>query len=449
MADYLVESATTLERHLTRNGVQPWRVPVLVRTRGVIVLRDKAAVPISAADMRLKDGDWVRVVDPPTQATLNALAAAATADARDYAFVPGATPFDIRMASVLAARPRTMRITTIDALSAFIRSLGRGDATAPIRHLVPASHANNEGQLFMRLDFLDAREISYEDLDDAVKRKTLVIDPAWLMPRPKDAAGAEIPALCLIRGCRIGTAPAYLKRLREALGGAVPVVAPKHFHVAAGFSRPAGFLEYMETNWGVSRPTRLPDRPAVIAAFQAGGFALIDGSPVPSKAWGAFLPRNPHAGYKQTVKATVVNPIIGRRQDFPGEFRFRIRRLRATEQSFGLKADPRTDAARKAAVMTELEKAHPQYLSSHPYPAYARLGYSSMQEFMDGFDWTFRYDRASETLFFNASRAEYTVLQPIADPANGKVFLNFYPTGRAGKVIELLQYTDRRFFEQA
>ncbi|HET9664992.1 MAG TPA: hypothetical protein VFP00_12265 [Burkholderiales bacterium] len=451
MADFPVSYTTTLERHLIRNGIQPWRIPALISSRGVLARRGGSALPITGPAMQLEDGDAVRVVEPPSTATLTALAQAATAGARDYAFVPGTSPFDRQMANVLTARPQTIRVTepTIDSLTSFIRSLGRAQATAPIRHIIISSHANNQGVLFMKLDLLAAGEIHYEALEAAATAKSLAIDPAWLMPRPKDASGVDVAALFLVRGCRIGTVPAYLRKLREALGGTLSVVAPKHFHVAAQLSAPAGFVEYMQYGWGLSRPQRIRNRTEVIRAFQAGGFTRIDGTPVPATAWDGFIPRNPHGGERQTVNARVVNPVLNRRETIPAEFRFKERRPWDAEQSFALATDPGTLTGRKAAVQAELERVYPQYLPRHPYPAYTRWGFSSMQEFMDGFTWTFRYDPTSGTLYYTATRADYTVLQPVVDLATNRLFLNYYPSTSAGTVLELLSVTDARFFATA
>lgn len=448
MADFPVTGRTTLERHLVRNGVQPWRIPALIQSRGVLVNRAGTAVPITGPALRLEDGDLVRVIEPPTAATTTALAREATASARDYAFIPGTSAFDLQMANVLTARPQTLRIkeALIDSLRGFIASLGKAQATAPIRHIIIASHANNEGVLFMKLDMLAAGEIRYEDLEAAVTARSLVVDPAWLAPRPKDAGGADVAAQFLVRGCRIGTVPAYMRKLKQALGGALPVIAPKHFHVAAQLTRPAGFVEYMQYGWTITRPQQLRNRAAVLRAFQGGAFVRIDNSPVPANAWAGYVPGNPHRAARQAVNARVLNPVTNRREAVAGQFRFRIRQVWDTEQSFALPADPGNLAARKAAVQAELEHTYAQYRAGHAYPAYERWGYASMKEFMDGMSWRFRHDGRSGTLYFSASRAEYTVLQPIVDPPTNRLMLNFYPTGGRAAVLELMPVTNAAFF---
>jgi hypothetical protein len=248
------------------------------------------------------------------------------------------------------------------------------------------------------------------------------------------------------RGCRIGTAPAYLRKLKEALGNAIPVIAPKHFHIVAQLTRPAGFVEYMGYSFAFTRPAQLRDRPAVLAAFQAGAFPRIDGSTVPARSWNDWVPRNPHQAGEQEVAAAILNPVTSRTESIPGRYRFRPRDLFPTEQSFALQTDPGTDAGRKAAVQAELERVHPQYQSTHPFPEYVRFGYTTMAEFMDGWTWRFRYDSSTHTLFFRAARVEYTIIRPIVEVGTNQLVLNFYPSGREGSVLELLNVTDARFF---
>jgi hypothetical protein len=449
LADYPVDRSTALDTFLRKQGIQEWRVAVLAANAGVRVYRSGNFIDVSGPTMRLLDGDTVRVVDPPPQNVVSALQAAANTSARDYAFVPGTTPFDKRMAGVMDHRTETIRIDDplVVGLSDFIRALARDPkVTAPIRHLIVVSHANPEGLLFLKLGMLDPAEVTYEDLEAAVKAKSLIVDPKLLEPRPQDASKAPIPAAFLVRGCRIGTAPAYLQKLKEALGNTMPVIAPKHFHIAAENPRPAGFVEYMGYNFALPKPEPLKDKAAVVAAFKGNGFPRIDGSIVPATSWDGWVPDNPHAAYEQIVVATIINPVTNARETVPGRFRFRLRPLFDAEQSFALPKDPGTEAGRKAAVQAELERVHPQYRQNHPFPEYVRFGYAKMDDFINGWKWKFRYDDKSNTLFFSASRAEYTIIRPITEVADNKLVLNFYPSGRAGSVLALLKVTDTRFF---
>jgi hypothetical protein len=452
--NYPVDSATTLGRFLLREvKIQQWRIPYLIQCKGVRVYRDRAFVRIDGPDTRLKDGDYVQVDDPLTEACTKALAAIPAADYRDCAFVPGTSPFDRQMAGVLDNRPQTIRIDNplIDSLAGFIRALGNDTAVdKPIRHLLVASHANPEGHLFIRLSILAAASISYEDLEAAVKDKSLLVDSRLLEPRPKDDGGNPVAAAFLFRGCRIGLATPYLKKLKEALGGTVTVIAPKHFHDAAQNSKPTGYVEYMSYNFPIYRPKAFRNQGEAVKAFTGTGFTRIDGQPVPPKLWPGWIPvKVLNKQGNNPVPATIVSPITNARESIPGYFRYTFRQFLKQDGSVNLPKDPGDEKGRKKAVRDDLVKNLPRYQDTHPFPEYVRYGYKTMDEFMDGWEWKFAYDKSSNLLSYNATRHEYTVIRPIAEPAKNTLILNFYPSGKAKKTakpIEMLVPSDARFF---
>ena len=310
----------------------------------------------------------------------------------------------------------------------------------------------------MKLDMFDAGDVSYEDLETSVKNKSLLIDPVWLEPRPKDASQTAIPAQFLVRGCRIGMPfkklkdqHPFLTKLKEALGNKLPVIAPRHFHVGGLHSKPDGFTEFMEYGFRLHRPTpfgnKAADRAALVKAFQTGGFERIDNKPVPPALWDGWIPPNPHLKEEQDVKTSVIDPVINKSVTAIFRFKFRHRWLfgeKTKESSIPLEKDPGDEAGRKAALQADLEKNDPRYRATHPFPVYTRLGYNFITEFMDGFTWNFRFD--SKTLFFSPRRAEYTTKPPITEIATNKLILNFYPAKAKDKPVELLDVTNKDFF---
>lgn len=446
MSTFTVEHGLTLGPFLLRNGYQQWRIAPLITCGGVKVMRERTLVSVAGPTDRLKEGDVVVVADPPSDACQNALSKIPAADYRDYGFAPGTTAFDLQMANVVANRPQTIRITDplVDSLAGFIRALASSALiTNPIRDVLVVSHANPEGRLQMRLLIGDAEEITYEDLETAVKNKTLMIDPKLLAPRPnKD--GIPAPPRFFIHGCRIGSAPAYLKKLKEALGGGVLVVAPIHFHIAAQLTKPAGYVEYMGYSFMLKQKKPLGSQADAIKAFSQAGFTRIDGQPVPAKAWKELIPSKINQAGEQQIGVKVLNPVTKANENIPARYRYRRRQLFKSNSSMALKTDPKTDAGRKKAVRDELEKQLERYRATHPFPEYVRFGYASLDDFMEGWEWDFRFD--SGTLNFNAVRHEYTVIQPIVDPSSNKLYLNFYPTRSQGAVLEMLDPSDKRFF---
>ena len=313
-----------------------------------------------------------------------------------------------------------------------------------------ASHANPEGYLFIQLAMMTADVITYEDLEKAEKDKKLVVDMSLLEPRPKDGSGNPVAPAFLFRGCRIGATLPYLKKLKEALGGNLTVIAPKHFHIAAHYAKPPAFVEYMRYNFPINRSKAFRNPGEAVKAFTAAGFTLIDGQPVPAKQWPQWIPKKDFGKTgDKNVPAKILSPITKAKDWIPGMFRHRFRRLLASDGSFALMKDPGTEAGRKKAVRDELVKNLARYQDTHPFPEYVRYGYKNMDEFMDGWTWTFKYEASNHTLFYNATRHEYVVSPPIVEPANNTLILNYYPSGKAQKTtkpLELLDSGDTRFF---
>ena len=79
-----------------------------------------------------------------------------------------------------------------------------------------------------------------------------------------------------------------------------------------------------------------------------------------------------------------------------------------------LPKDPGDDTGRKKAVKAWLQGL-PVYTEKHPYPAYVRGGYETMDEFMEGWDWQFSYDAKQKQLTYNPIRDEYAVVQPVTN----------------------------------
>jgi hypothetical protein len=452
MANFTVTTASLLGSFLRQNGVQQWRIPVLTGCGGVRVIRDRAFIQLNGAETRLQQNDLVQIVDPLPDACAAALRRIPAADFRDYAFVPGTSPFDLKMAGVMDHRPQTIRINDplIDSLAGFIRAFSSSALiTNPIRSLVIASHANPEGLLFLALTIASPNRISFEDLEAAVNSKLLVVAPNLLEPRPNDSTGSPIAAAFLIRGCRIGSTLPYLRKLKEALGNNITVIAPKHFHIAAQNTRPAGFVEYMGYNFAINRPRPFANRAATITDFSTAGFTRIDGQPVPARLWSTWLPardREINQVGEQQIPTTIISPITNAQEAVPARYRYRQRQWLEQEGSFGLDPDPGTEAGRKQAVRDEFVRQLARYRPDHPFPEYVRYGYNSMDEFIAGWTWTFRYQASNHTLFFNATRHEYTLIQPIVDPTTNRLLMNFYPSGPQGSVIELMLTSDTRFF---
>ena len=95
MPDFLVKFDTSLDRLLLQNRVMQWRIPILINNGGVKVFQagTKRELPLNGLKTRVSAGDTVRVVTPPPKPCADALQKEANSNFRDYAIVPGTTPY--------------------------------------------------------------------------------------------------------------------------------------------------------------------------------------------------------------------------------------------------------------------------------------------------------------------------------------------------------------------
>src|SRR2546425_10384827 len=97
MADLTVDSDTSLGQFLRKNKYQQWRIPILVNRGGVKAFRGSGVVPLKDDKTQLRSGDLVRLVDPVPKPYQQALQDEANKNSCDYAFIPGTSPFDVKM----------------------------------------------------------------------------------------------------------------------------------------------------------------------------------------------------------------------------------------------------------------------------------------------------------------------------------------------------------------
>ena len=354
---YPVGSSITLVSFLCwKKGIlQPWRLKHLIKSRyskcrqAVQVARGNRWLQLTGPNTRLRDGDIVQVEDPLPAACTRAFEAIPAADYRDYAFIPGKSSFDKKMARVISKRSQTIWIkdSVVNSLFSFIYALKNNPAiTEPIRHLIVVSHANPEGFLFIELLTAMGDVITYEDLEKAVTNKNLFIDNRLLEPRPKDRSNRPVAAAVLILGCRIGSDRAlpYLKKLKEALGNKVTVIASKHFHNAIQQVKwPTGYIEFMSYGFSIHRPKQLTTKAEAIQAFSKAipHFTRIDNKPVPASLWKKWIP-SAHLNKpgNNSVFAKVKLPSTNTNEWVPGYFRYKYRKFLTKNGSFALAKDP-------------------------------------------------------------------------------------------------------------
>lgn len=471
--DLIVDADTRLDRFLRRNRIQQWRVPILVANGGVKVFRGKGStVTLKDEKTPVQAGDKVRLVDPMPKACAQALQKEANTNWHDYAIVPGTTSFDLRLAKFIKARTNT---TLIQNPSMFnLRGFFDGIATSdeivnPVRHLVVVGHGSMSGSFKISLFAgVAADHVTYENLEDAVKKKSLIMDVSLMMPRPVEKTGVSQPNLRLF-GCDIGGQVPFMKKFKEAIGGQIVLVAPKHLLVGATFGTPPGEAAYMNYDFTVHVPSPDTKKPVtmskaeVVAEFMkksaSGDFIRQDKKAVPKKSWDEWVPRRPNDNpnpvdldHVPKIKNIVKNPVFGGTSDAPRRFVYgKQKPFFSGPSQLRLDKDTGKEDDRKKAVKAQLQSLD-RWKDKHPFPEFIRAGYKTMDEFMEGWNWQFSYDAKTKILTFNPIRDVYRVLQPVAQVATNTLVMNYYPTGPVPKrfksqmPIEMLQVNDTFYF---
>jgi hypothetical protein len=486
MADLTVDYDTRLGRFLFRNKVQKWRIPILVAKGGVKVLEagTRRELPLKGEDTLLGAGDTVRILTPMPKACLDALQREADANWRDYAIVPGDTGFDKLMKEFLQYRTRTVLITSplLHTLDGFLHGVSTSDEIVhPIRYLLIAGHASFSGsfKIAMSTSPADAKFLHYEDLEDAVKKKTLIVDTEPMMPRPKGSGDPQVRLF----GCTIGGQAPFMRKFKEALGGKVVLIAPKFLVFVDTLAKPRGPLAYMGYDFSVYLTAPVKDQKALISAMEAKSklaaknkdprFLLRSGKAVPPASWKAWLPKNPNKSpYSRLGKLLrekegplkeknwVTLPVFRGRSNAQRRFVYNEKAVffqvgpgpKPTPVTIPLPKNTGKVEDWKKEVRSRLEKTDRRFDPKHPLPLFVRLGYASMDEFMDGWDWQFQYDDKRKQLSFFPVRYEYRLWQPITTEPGNELIMSYYPKAKVPKrfaklvPIEKIQVSDAFFF---
>lgn len=273
-------------------------------------------------------------------------------------------------------------------------------------------------------------------LDEAAKKKTLVVDPDLFLPRPVEDGKTHGPELRIL-GCLIGTSAPFMKKLGQAFGNRLRIYAPKHLVVGATLRNPPGEAAYMAYAFNIFLPDKVGSQAALVDLFgKKPEYILENRSKVPQRYWSLWVPKKPDANFNALSPPLIPNPValpvFGGRSDAPRHFVATDRHLWKGGGTFRLDKDTGKEADRRKAVKAFLEKL-PVFQATHPFPAYIRLGYKSMDEFMQGWKWNFAYDKKGKVLSFDPVRIEYRMLQPIISEAKKTLVMNYYPTGKVPK----------------
>jgi hypothetical protein len=372
----------------------------------------------------------------------------------DHAFTTaGASGYEQAMRVYLGNRPATTRVTGAHTVEGFIDHLETAaGVTRPVDNLIIASHGNDNGWLEIDLDVepRGVTRVSHTDADELVAAET---SGSVAVPAALTNPGATF----FIRGCKVGQDARFLELFRTALGGGLPVNAPRFFHYAYFFGG-IGAYELFLYDFQIVRLDPFARRADVLAAFDAGGMTRTDGSAVPTAAWNDWVP----AERQIQVERLEVDTTVPLGQEIGGRRTLTIRRgYRHEVERFPYVIDvtgtiPAAEAARKTMLRDSLAN-NPDFQALAPYPVHERfdrLGATSARrdpctdtdDFVDSFTWDFRPGRRNR-LHCTGTRHVYTVAPPVTDPATGALRCNFLPdAGAAPPAHRPIADTDATFF---
>jgi hypothetical protein len=237
----------------------------------------------------------------------------------DHGFAPGGsknpatsgpTGQQARVRALIERRPGTELTEIPETVHDFIDGIRiDSDTVKPIGNALIGSHANSEGHIFIPM-FADQEQT----VATAIKGQTdFEVLEATLDPDHSEHSIKLTPIIdgsgnhfVHFKGCNIGKVTKFMKKFKAALA-ADHVTAPNHFH-GLSWDEKAGVFEFMAYEFKVFRKDHFPNRGALIDAFKAGGFTMLNDQPapaqkpVPPERWAEWVP-------KKKFTKTLVTPV--------------------------------------------------------------------------------------------------------------------------------------------
>jgi hypothetical protein len=191
--------------------------------------------------------------------------------------------------------------------------------------------------------------------------------------------------------------------------------------------------------------------------MRGASFSRIDGNPLPAKVWDKWIPKNPHKldrgknEGEQRAVSFAKSPIDRTKLGLPQVYRYKLRKLFPADNKVSVpgkstKLDDRVKAVRDQLVQMDW------FEDKTDFPVYARFGYTTIDEFIQAWEWRFKPKSAADDVTYNAYRHEYRVVEPIAEMQSGhaakvgEFILNYFPTRPRLKAVQTLMIDDPRLY---
>ena len=215
-------------------------------------------------------------------------------------------------------------------------------------------------------------------------------------------------------------------------------------------------FEYIGYQFPLKRTKPFPNRKVAIAEWDAAGFLLMDGKPVPTADWETLVPNNPNADVRIQVNSKL-GATFGKRTTIRTPQQYRVE-----PTTFGPWTVPFPTAQDVPSApddqLLELEshlKKDPRFKDTHPYPQFKREGFDRVVEFVSGYNWNCRKDGATLKCF--GTRILYMVVLAVTDPKTvpkdgligaGTLIFNFHPSATSSLTASTtaIQVSDPKFF---
>jgi hypothetical protein len=360
----------------------------------------------------------------------------------------------------------------------------------PIGDLYIGAHSTEEGSVEIQMTKEQQHEPNqksrflsdYETIEDTldpdpnVNIGSIVIDDSTVGPDPTTHS-------VHFKGCNLGQAVPLLQKWKEAFGNKIQLSAPKYTHGLVVDNGERGLWEYLQYQFVVLSKDPVVDRSSLIQLFQTqqlrflevlNNGALTPGPIVPDENWDAWLPQA--LDMTNTAQSVIANQTQAQWRYFDVQPLASPRgtvqineEFSAVEQPFPrpiiypagqpLPTDPDVQIADLKnnlladQVNTKLGRVS-RFSSSHPFPVYQRWGYESIDDFRDGFVWTFTPSKKNpRQLNARGTRQRYTILIGVTDPNPGLVttqnelLTNFHPFSSVFLPGMQLPTDDARFFK--
>jgi hypothetical protein len=372
----------------------------------------------------------------------------------DFFFIPGDTPAETAAKKYFPKRPGSKLPKTVKShLAGFLETLGEASITKPIGDIIVVAHGTSQ-QYFLKLKGSVASPADFEnvvaaDSDDSIRIGAALVTPA--------GGGAQTTITVRLMGCNIGQGRPLIEKFKSAMtpaGGAIHVIAPLHFDEVDSIK--GGLLEFLAQKFTLRVKEKFKSKALLLDAFDKAKFSFLDGTKIPTAAWKDLVPDDIHPSSHQKFPFFAdLDPPANSQTNVKihREYRFDVTRIPFA--TFG--ADPGNDHDRIELLRRDLPKAKTAaglkvFDPNYPWPLWQRIGFASLNDFVDNLAWKDVFDSKAGKHNFTAELIEYTVMLPLTDPpaAVGKTpkmkFYNFYPDAAAGTADMRIDETNPQLY---